>query len=253
MSAPGRARPLGGRCEASGVRARRPPESGGGGGGLAVRGGGGPSPGSGSARRRPGQQRGRGPRGAPPAAGGRSSGAGGEAGATKARAAGGPSPAPATSGSFAGRSLGLLREGERAESPSFLGDTSREAASVEPSAARSAGGHAPGLGAAAPPARGADGPQPLSLATELGRAVFPGKPAAPTRAGREDVPSVSQPRAARTVGSRRVNQSGVPAWGVTRTLRGTADSNFGAARSRDGRAESPPAGSRVKFLGPVPS
>lgn len=71
--------------------------------------------GAGLARRPPERERARGHAGRRQAPGGASSGAGGEAGATKAQAAGGPSPAPATSGSFAGRSLGLLREGESAK------------------------------------------------------------------------------------------------------------------------------------------
>lgn len=45
----------------------------------------------------------------------------------------GPCGAPGTSGSFAGRPVNLRREGESAESPTFLGDTSREAAAVVPS------------------------------------------------------------------------------------------------------------------------
>lgn len=143
MSAVVRAQLFGRLCEASGVSARRLHESGGGGGGLGVRGGGGAEPGgSGLARRRPGHDWFCGRAGRRRAPGGPNSGAGGEAGATKARAAGGPSAALATSGSFAGRWFGQRRECESAERPSFLGDTSREAASVKRSAALSAGGDA---------------------------------------------------------------------------------------------------------------
>lgn len=100
---------------------------------------------SGSVRRvasPPGASFGRGRGGGLGREGRRGRGARCEAGATKARAAAGPSLAPGTSGSFAGRPVGLLREGDSAESPSFLGDTSREAVSVEPSVALSAGGDA---------------------------------------------------------------------------------------------------------------
>lgn len=97
-----------------------------------MRGDGGAEPrGSGLARQRPGHDWFCGRAGRRRAPGGPSSWAGGEAGATKARAAGGPSAAPATSGSFAGRFFGQLRECESAERPNSLGDTSREAVSVK--------------------------------------------------------------------------------------------------------------------------
>lgn len=141
-------------------------------------------------------------------------------------------------GKFRGPAPGLLREGESAERPSFPGGTSREAASVEPSAAWSARAAMPyDFELWRPRPRGA-GPQSQTLPTRFRRALFSRKPATPTQPLRGH-PSASKPSAARGTRTRQmylerraVNETAVPAWDVAECCVERSSRNFGPLQSR---------------------